>query len=529
MKRTITAAGLTALALALAIGGASGHGFDVQGRRVLEPAEPSAAGSSERAGETLWIYAEDFEDPFTDEWTVLDLSGIAAQENYWHIDTIRPKDGAGDHSWWCGTDNSCWAQPRGYANGWHQLLSRHFAGVTGTGVETVEIEFDQRFAMEKDYDYGYVDISDDGGDSWITLAAYTNASWIPGTLVDWDDPTYGHVVLDVSSYSGSDIDLRFRFESDSNFSSADNANVLVEDGAWQLDNIEIQVDDIPAFSDGCESGDTGWSTEALPSSGQTGVVWRRGQYGIDFVTGRPDTVGAPPIGSYMFAPVDTATSKMVDSECTWLISPPIYVGGRAQVICKWYAWIDLPSKANDVHDIWFRSSDDIDCVRDHTSFLSSPGAWFGGPFWWASESDIPAGNNWLAIAFSVENYAPPEDGAEHMGGFFLDDIKIGSTSHTGVVDSGSTNLLSQASPNPFNPVTRIAYSVVEAGPVAIEVYNVAGNVVRTLLDAELRAGSKGEVIWDGANDLGERCASGVYFYRMSASGVTTMRKMVLLK
>jgi flagellar hook assembly protein FlgD len=99
---------------------------------------------------------------------------------------------------------------------------------------------------------------------------------------------------------------------------------------------------------------------------------------------------------------------------------------------------------------------------------------------------------------------------------------------TGVVE-GVKNELSHAHPNPFNPVTRIAYSVKEEGPVTIEVYNVAGRVVRTLLDAEVDAGASGYVVWDGTNDGGEKCASGVYFYRIAAPGFATSRKMVMLK
>jgi len=99
---------------------------------------------------------------------------------------------------------------------------------------------------------------------------------------------------------------------------------------------------------------------------------------------------------------------------------------------------------------------------------------------------------------------------------------------TGVV-SGVRNELSHAYPNPFNPVTKITYSVREAGPVSIEIYNVAGRVVRTLLDTEVEAGASGYVVWNGTDDGGERCASGVYFYRIAAPGFTTSRKMVMMK
>jgi hypothetical protein len=99
---------------------------------------------------------------------------------------------------------------------------------------------------------------------------------------------------------------------------------------------------------------------------------------------------------------------------------------------------------------------------------------------------------------------------------------------TGVVDGGVRNELSHACPNPFNPITKIAYSVKEAGPVKIEVYNIAGRVVRTLLDTEVEAGA-GHVTWDGANNSGEKCASGVYFYRIAAPGFTESHKMIMLK
>jgi hypothetical protein len=95
--------------------------------------------------------------------------------------------------------------------------------------------------------------------------------------------------------------------------------------------------------------------------------------------------------------------------------------------------------------------------------------------------------------------------------------------------SGGKNELSNAYPNPFNPVTKIAYSVKEAGPVSIEVFNVAGRVVRTLLDTEVDAGASGYVVWDGMNDGGEKCASGVYFYRIAAPGFTESHKMIMLK
>ena len=534
MSRAIIKAGLAVLTLALATAGASSFGFDAAEDRAMESLEPQVVHGTERPEGTLWVYVEDFEEPYGDDYTTSDASGMAPRDNYWHVDTIRPGGGSGISSWWCGTYSTCWVQPRGYGNDWYQLLSRHFTGVTGTGTETVELEFDQRFAMEADYDYGYVDISDNGGGSWVTLATYTNYSGPDGgTPVDWDDPTYGHVVLDISTYSGSDIDIRFRFESDGVFSSADEPmGFSVVDGAWQIDNIEIQVDDVATFYDDCESGDTGWTHDDFPGAGQTGTVWWRGQYGTDFVTGWPGAPGEPPDGSYMFVPTDPLTGKMVDYENTWLLSPPIDIAGEDEVVLEWTGWIDIPYMSNDRFDIWAASSSDQDCVMDYENFIDvTPGSWYGGAFWMTSTTDLShfTGPDWLSVAFRAWNTEPPPGMIEHATGFFLNRVRIGVPVSTGVVDHGHKHGLSHARPNPFSPATRIAYAVRDAGPVEMRVYNAAGKVVRTLLDAELEAGASGEVVWDGANDIGERCASGVYFYQLVAPGHSDTKKMIMLE
>ena len=123
-----------------------------------------------------------------------------------------------------------------------------------------------------------------------------------------------------------------------------------------------------------------------------------------------------------------------------------------------------------------------------------------------------------------------EDRTDFMGNIMEYFAKTPSSDPTDVpVEDGFKNMLAHAAPNPFNPVTKIAYSVREAGPVTIEVYNVAGKVVRTLLQSELDAGTQGFVVWDGTDDVGEKCASGVYFYRMNAPNFTESHKMVMLK
>ena len=95
--------------------------------------------------------------------------------------------------------------------------------------------------------------------------------------------------------------------------------------------------------------------------------------------------------------------------------------------------------------------------------------------------------------------------------------------------SPRTYSLAQNYPNPFNPTTTIEYSIVRRGPVSLRVYNVAGQLVRTLVDEVQSPEQVAPVRWDGRNDAGYPVSSGVYFYRLTTPGFTQTRKMVILK
>ena len=93
----------------------------------------------------------------------------------------------------------------------------------------------------------------------------------------------------------------------------------------------------------------------------------------------------------------------------------------------------------------------------------------------------------------------------------------------------SHHALYQNSPNPFNPTTTIRFDVARGGGmVTLQIFDVSGRLVRTLVDATEGEGQK-SVEWDGRDDRGEKAATGIYFYRLTAPGFTQTRKMVLLK
>ncbi len=84
-------------------------------------------------------------------------------------------------------------------------------------------------------------------------------------------------------------------------------------------------------------------------------------------------------------------------------------------------------------------------------------------------------------------------------------------------------------PNPFNPQTQIVYNVpASGGLVALRVYNLRGELIKTLVEGSVEPGVN-TVTWDGRNTDGRAVASGVYFYRLTTDGYDRTRKMVLSK
>jgi hypothetical protein len=83
-------------------------------------------------------------------------------------------------------------------------------------------------------------------------------------------------------------------------------------------------------------------------------------------------------------------------------------------------------------------------------------------------------------------------------------------------------------PNPFNPETKIMFSLHQAAHVNLSIYNVKGQLVRTLIDGDMDANYH-SVIWNGKDALNKPVSSGVYFYKMKADKFVQTKKMILMK
>ncbi len=154
---------------------------------------------------------------------------------------------------------------------------------------------------------------------------------------------------------------------------------------------------------------------------------------------------------------------------------------------------------------------------------------WSGTFSWTQETcDLSAyAGQTIEIRFRFAS-----DGYVTGEGWYIDDIDLtfdaGGTSGLEEGEVPAVFALRQNVPNPFNPVTVISYQLPQAGHVKLDVYNVAGKLVTTLVDEAQQPGLK-SVTWDGTDAKGNKVASGVYLYRIEAGDDVAKKMMVLLK
>jgi hypothetical protein len=137
-----------------------------------------------------------------------------------------------------------------------------------------------------------------------------------------------------------------------------------------------------------------------------------------------------------------------------------------------------------------------------------------------------------------EHILPPQiDGWHYYYFRFSDGAEVVQTpfdsiyvSHTGTeeVDIPSSFCLHQNYPNPFNAETSIRFNLDEPSNVRLTVYDITGNAVADLIDSYLQPGPHA-VTWDGLNSTGQAVSSGIYFYILRSGGISSSRRMLLLK
>jgi hypothetical protein len=110
-------------------------------------------------------------------------------------------------------------------------------------------------------------------------------------------------------------------------------------------------------------------------------------------------------------------------------------------------------------------------------------------------------------------------------------VRYSQVDESDIVETPSLTALLGNYPNPFNPYTTINFVVARhALPIHLNIYNVRGQRVKTLLDGSKEFGAgEHSVVWNGRDNNDNLVSSGIYFYQMKAGNHTETRKMLLMK
>ena len=147
-------------------------------------------------------------------------------------------------------------------------------------------------------------------------------------------------------------------------------------------------------------------------------------------------------------------------------------------------------------------------------------------------SEVSGGGDIVRLVFRVLRDFQDDARFEIADGLVFDPSQLANPLAGGVLDIQTTPTefaLLQNFPNPFNPETTIGYELAESADVTLQIYNVVGQVVRTLIASESQSVGRYQVRWDGMDDRGTPVSSGIYFYQLSAGKFQDVRKLMLLK
>ncbi|MCD4828495.1 MAG: carboxypeptidase regulatory-like domain-containing protein [Candidatus Cloacimonetes bacterium] len=158
---------------------------------------------------------------------------------------------------------------------------------------------------------------------------------------------------------------------------------------------------------------------------------------------------------------------------------------------------------------------------------------------WTSLGSLSGENDWAQQQFSLNQFCGQQiqlrfrfetDTYVTDDGIYIDDFTIYMDYPLDLTngDVDAFTRLRGNYPNPFNPETRVAFDLAHPGAVNLRVFNTRGQLVATLVNTDLPAGTH-SVVWDGQNSHGAPVASGIYLFRLETDNATMVRKGLLLK
>jgi hypothetical protein len=202
-------------------------------------------------------------------------------------------------------------------------------------------------------------------------------------------------------------------------------------------------------------------------------------------------------------------------------TPEIYISVSSDIGETWSDPIilnkeDNPDEFPDMKPMWVYPADKVITTGedDEGYLIGKIGLMFYDDYTWGANAIAPPAH-------------PVNDGGAVM--FTELQITFGpSSSNDNPTAPVANRILNKNYPNPFNPETTLSFDMPMAGKARLEIFNVKGQLVKTMFDDIAPAG-RTSLVWDSTDDGGKAVASGLYFYRLNTSNHSETRKMMLMK
>jgi hypothetical protein len=383
-----------------------------------------------------------------------------------------------------------------------------------------QLKFMHRYGFENNYDGGNIAISTNNGDTWTLLTpngGYTHSSLtglnsqpgFSGFLSMWQQ-----VVCDLSQYANQMVMFRFRI-------GADETNESI---GWFIDNFELSgVDQKTGYITGVvfptsdadvtkasvrantfystNPDETGHYTLYLPN-GTHSITASLPYHQSSTVNGVSISPSAPTYEldfTLINLPPPAELAFTVDND-TGLVSlawgapfDPVHQVMGYYVYKRFNTGPFVRYQELNSQTLGFEDHIDLDMLGQYKYYVTAK---------YLNTEGEPSN----LAEFDFPYYPPPE--AEQTPAL--------------------VTKLAQNYPNPFNPITTISFDLARPGQVKLNVYNIKGQLVRSLVNGALSAGSH-KVVWNGTDARNRSVASGIYYYRLETKNYTKTNKMVLMK
>jgi len=355
-------------------------------------------------------------------------------------------------------------------------------------------DFEYRGAAAIDYE-----VTKDGWVDWLTLSGDTGGTLSPGSPAS--------VLVEINSNAASlsegthTATVYFTNLTDHTGDTAREVSLSIGDPVkqyeWTLDT------------------DPGWTCDGMWEYGQP--TGGGGQYG------NPDPTSGHTGDNVYGYNLDGDYPNEMEWE-DHLTSEAIDCSGLGGVSMKFWRWLGVEQPDYD-HAYVRVSNDGVNwtTVWENTTGVEDDA-------WVQVEYDISAVADGEETVYLRWTMGETDTGWRYCG-WNIDDIEVWGLARieAGVGDNNVlTARLEQPRPNPFNPVTTIAFTLPESGHARLAVYDVSGRLVTVLSDGVHEAGEH-EAVWNGRDSEGRQLGSGVYFVRFESGDVVSTRKMVMVK